>query len=208
MAISVEGQTERDFVTGTMRDHLRRFDVEVVPVIVTTKRVISGKNHKGGAISIDRAINEVRRLLPNFDFVSTFYDFYGFKGAAAIKTANALEDDLWNAAAKPRHFRPYIQQHEFEALLFSAPDVIARRLGGAKTHERLQAVIREFGDPELINRTPSGAPSKRIGAILPSYQKVAHGPEILRTAGLATIRAKCRRFNEWVSWLEHPTRRP
>ena len=37
------------------------------------------KKHKGGCISLDRIEKKIKRLLPSFDYATTFYDFYDFK---------------------------------------------------------------------------------------------------------------------------------
>lgn len=204
IAISVEGLTERDFVTDLLGEHLLPSGIYVTPVIVTTKRVISGPDHKGGDVSVDRAANEIRRLLPNFDFVTTLYDFYGFRGRAQYASPALLESAIRAAVGGATRLRPYVQQYEFEALLFSHPEAVAQYFQVPNADAALSKAVGQFGDPELINLTPDGAPSKRVSAALPQYQKLAHGPTILRRIGLTTIRARCRRFHDWLSWLEHP----
>jgi len=57
-------------------------------------------------------------------------------------------------------------------------------------------------EPESINETPSGAPSKRIAAHLDRYRKVVHGPLAAADIGLEKLRAACPHFAAWLSWLE------
>ena len=71
LALSVEGHTEKEFCREILRPHLLGFDVLVEPKIVVTKRNLRGANATGGALSVDRFRNEVRRLLPSFDYVTT-----------------------------------------------------------------------------------------------------------------------------------------
>lgn len=78
VAISVEGQTEDEFCKQTLASYFRAFDVELKSIIVATKREKCGAKHKGGCINLDRIKHEIQKLLPHFDYVTTFYDLYGF----------------------------------------------------------------------------------------------------------------------------------
>ena len=57
-----------------------------------------------------------------------------------------------------KRFLPYIQMHEFEALLFSRPEVIAEVLSDAKVVDDLKAIRDEFNTPEEIDDDPLTAP--------------------------------------------------
>ncbi len=104
---------------------------------------------------------------------------------------------------------PFIQVHEFEALLYS--DVssfsqVCHELTGdsvASLRETFEAHLRDFDDdPEAINDDPMTAPSKRIVATVRQYRKPAFGVAICRRIGLPTLRARCRHFDSWVQRLE------
>jgi hypothetical protein len=56
--------------------------------------------------------------------------------------------------------------------------------------------------PEEINEGATTAPSKRIQAIFPTYQKKVHGPLTVQRIGLDRIRAGCPHFDAWVRLLE------
>jgi hypothetical protein len=92
--------------------------------------------------------------------------------------------------------------HEFEALLFSGAPEICRALYQPKALTKIEAICDAFENPEYINDNPKTAPSKRIKAIFPGYQKTLHGPMISSRIGLENIRRECPHFDEWVSWLE------
>lgn len=68
-------------------------------------------------------------------------------------------------------FIPYIQLHEFEALLFA--DIGKLKLfyleGKDREIERLKAVASSFDSPELINEGSETAPSKQIIREIPEY---------------------------------------
>jgi hypothetical protein len=49
-----------------------------------------------GNISIDRVSGKLNRLIHNFDFVTTLYDFYGFKGLSDNETKKTLEEKIKN----------------------------------------------------------------------------------------------------------------
>jgi len=56
--------------------------------------------------------------------------------------------------------------------------------------------------PEDIDDGPTTAPSKRLENAIRSYNKVLHGPLAVESMGLAKIRSRCPRFNDWISSLE------
>ena len=66
-------------------------------------------------------------------------------------------------AINDSRFIPYIQLHEFEALLFCGIDYLAKRYPGCeKRCEQLKKDLEKTSNPELINNSPETAPSKRI----------------------------------------------
>ena len=56
--------------------------------------------------------------------------------------------------------------------------------------------------PEDINDSPHTAPSKRILAAMPGYQKTFHGPLIACDIGLDAMRAACPHFDHWLKVIE------
>jgi hypothetical protein len=119
VAISVEGQTEDEFCKQILASHFLQKGIQLIPIIVTTKREKCGVKHKGGCINLDRIKSEITKLLSSFDYVTTFYDLYGFYGVGII-TADELEQKM-SELFSDRKFIPYIQKYEFETLLFSEP---------------------------------------------------------------------------------------
>jgi hypothetical protein len=115
---------------------------------------------------------------------------------------------LEEALAKDIHdsrFIPYIQLHEFEALLFSRIEclgtVYTSRHGEIAELERLSA---DYKSPELIDDGENSAPSKRIGEKVPEYlrAKATVGPIVAGEIGLDVVRGKCPHFNDWLIRLE------
>ena len=48
--ILVEGQTEEQFIKTVLAPYLWQYQVIMIPTVITTKRVLSGSDHKGGLL--------------------------------------------------------------------------------------------------------------------------------------------------------------
>lgn len=103
----------------------------------------------------------------------------------------------WN----PARFIPYVQMHEFEALLFSNTSVLAGN--DPKISERFLQVLKSFSYPEEINDHYDTCPSRRIQQHLENYVKTVDGIVIAQKIGLQTMRQECPHFNEWITKLEN-----
>ena len=64
-----------------------------------------------------------------------------------------------------------------------------------------EALLQVDGNPELVNQTPAGAPSKRLLAAFSGYEKVLHGVQIAQEVGLHAMREKCAHFAAWYAQL-------
>ena len=113
--------------------------------------------------------------------------FFGKNGKGGI---------IWN----PAQLIPYVQMHEFEALLFSDTSILAA--SNMKVYKQLDDALQSFSCPEEINDNEQTHPSKRIMKLFIGYQKVLDGINIAREIGLAKIRQECPHFNEWITKLE------
>ena len=136
--IIVEGQTEETFVNLTLKPHLSRFSIGVSARVVTTKNK-RGTKYRGGLSTYFKAKRDITlwikqdrnpdvRFTTMFDLYGLPTDFPGYKSAVArddpYQRVEALEDALGNDISDWR-FIPYIQLHEFEALILSDPRAIA-----------------------------------------------------------------------------------
>jgi hypothetical protein len=211
--ISVEGQTEEKFVSGLLRTHLSGFGIFPQPVIVSTKYAKQGDKFKGGLISYAQARDEVRRLLLDTSAVAvtSMYDYYQLPGsfpgytnqpagngkARARFLEYAFEQDV-----NQHRFHAYLQVHEFEALLFTLPEVTALQFPQASHLAELRSIRQEFPTPEDINDDPRTAPSKRLLTLYPRYRKTIDGLQAAQNIGLQAMRAECEHFGEWLGWLE------
>ena len=192
LGISVEGATEREFVSRLLRPHLARFGVAVTAIDLR------------GNVSLDKIRGVLPPLLGGFDRVSTLYDFYRFKGRGelSIEQLELAIGELVQPDGRERLI-PYVQRYEFEALLFAVPQhAVGWLQGSAVQLAAMQDAVRRSGSPELVNDSYETSPSHRMQKLFAGYDKKLHGPEIVKLAGLAAIRLECPRFNEWVTRLE------
>ena len=213
----VEGQTEETFVNQTLKPHLSRFSVGVSARVVTTSKQ-RGVKYRGGLSTYARARRDITlwtkqdrnpdvRFTTMFDLYGLPTDFPGYSTAAhddPYKRVAALEDALGDHISDPR-FIPYIQLHEFEALILSDAGPLASQFDNCDEGiARLETIVSSFDSPELINEGTNTAPSKRIIREIPEYEgsKVSAGPIVAATIGLPTLRSKCSHFAQWLDKLE------
>lgn len=97
-------------------------------------------------------------------------------------------------------FVPYIQLHEFEALLFSS-NAGFKEYFSPLEQEKTNAIVRAYANPEDINSSPDKAPSKRLLAIHANYDKILEGNLIALCVGIDTILNRCPRFKNWIEKL-------
>ena len=210
-----EGQTEEMFAKEVLGRHFRPLGVRIVPTLIGTK----GK--KGGNVTLKRLSFDIstRLKVDPTAYCTTFFDFYGLpenfpgKAEAASKTTirekalcitNALLSCL-HYELEPdevRRFIPYVQMHEFEALLFSSPVAFAKGINRPHLAGYFQKIRDRFDTPEDINDSTVTAPSKRVTKIIRSYEKPLNGTLGAMAIGLDTIRRECALFNDWISTLE------
>lgn len=200
LAVSVEGQTERQFVNQVLAPHLWTKDVYPSPILL---------GRRGGSVTVARLALDMANACWSFDSVTSLVDFYGFSGKGNA-TVDQLEEcvdrevqrKISTSLDQSRVFA-YIQKHEFEGLLFSDATAFAIIPNASQSLVQALRVIRSnFPTPEDINDSPTTAPSKRIESIIPRYRKVTFGSLVAAETGLDVIRSECPRFNTWVTRLE------
>jgi hypothetical protein len=213
VAISVEGQTEKEFCDAILNPFFAT--CEIVPVIIGTGRAENGKKYKGGGrISINEIAKEVKYLIHNYDCVTTMYDYYGLRNDDN-KTVEELEEQLNSLIGNiyPRRFIPYIQKHEFETLLFANSRICAKKIGCPRLESDIQKVIDSFGgNIEKINNSKQTAPSIRLKSFSKKYgvkyEKLYHSRLIVKEIGLEALRLASKHFNAWIDKiLEYNNRR-
>src|SRR5262249_16387111 len=148
-------------------------------------------------------------------FFTTMFDLYALPDDFPGYTeARKRTDPYQRIAALEEAFRrdinhlrfvPYIQLHEFEALLLSDPSKFDWEfLEHGEAIQRLVELCDKFSTPELIDDGEQTAPSKRIIQLIPEYgaRKASAGSVIAAKIGLTVLRQKCQHFHEWLTKIE------
>ncbi len=221
--IIAEGKTEEVFVKDVLIKHFASIGKYIsVRIIETGWDSRNNKPAKGGLLKYEWLKNDILKWIESDrgrtnTWYTTFVDLYAFpvddkspysqtvRGMQNIYARiEALENAMGQSINHPT-FIPYVQLHEFEALLLVEPD---RLLTMYPEHQaavkRLKGNIQGL-NPEEINESPQTAPSKRIIQFLPEYegQKAQVGPMVAEDIGLHLLRERCPHFDAWITKLEN-----
>ncbi|MCP4451814.1 MAG: DUF4276 family protein [Planctomycetes bacterium] len=221
--IVAEGQTEQTFARDVLAPIMSHQEIYLHPALI-------GKpGRKGGDIRFDRALMDIGNFLRQRSdtYISTMFDYFrihpAWPGRAEVQRqitdgirltpeqkAETLETATLKAVIEAypdfnvrERFIPYIEMHEFEALLFSDADILAQRAD--IDLDTIQEILEQHGEPEAINDNPTQAPSKQLIALNNRYRKVVMGKVIAESIGIPAIRKKCSHFNQWLFRLEKLT---
>jgi hypothetical protein len=214
----VEGHTEEEFVKSVLVDHFGNFDIST-----DVRRVETGRHRKtifrGGVSSYQRVKKDLVLWMKEDQNADSFFttmvdlyrlpnDFPSFVEARLrlepYQRIEMLEAAFGRDIGNPR-FIPYIQLHEFEALLLVEPSQFDVQFAEYATGiQNLVALSAQFASPELIDDGEQTAPSKRIIEEISGYEgaKPSAGPAIARRIGVQLIRNKSPHFDGWLSKIE------
>jgi hypothetical protein len=159
--------------------------------------------------------NDLQRLLAGAGtaLVTTLIDYHGlpkdFPGmnsrpmsGTAAQRSEHVERAIHEYFGSPSNLLPFLSVHEFEAWLFSSPEVLPQVMTQPEKQSEFSAIRAAFSTPEEINERPGFAPSNRIQEVFPSYKKTLHGPLTVARIGIERIRAECPHFSGWLGRLE------
>lgn len=221
--ILVEGDTEEAFVRDVLPTYMNRsryiYQINYSKVITSRKR---GIVHKGGGNSFAKIKNHLLKWMKSDEnaYYTTMFDLYAFPndipGYEAVSNivdpidkvcqmenlfaSQIISESCWK-------FIPYIQLHEFEALIFTDPQKL-RVFFVEDRHksciDEIDAIAMKYNSPEFINEGFDTAPSKRIISYIDEYEssKPVAGPQIVENIGIDNIRQKCKHFDQWIKKLE------
>jgi len=212
--VLVEGQTEETFVKSVLQPHFNGREIYLFP------RLIGKPGYRGGIRKYSQARGDILAALKQEAdcFCTTMFDYYGMPNSwperetarqkplaeRAPMVEQAIMADIaaeLGEGSNCARFIPYVQMHEFEALLFSSPKLLADGLE-LRNESEVQRIRDQFQSPEEINDSQQTAPSKRIRGLNAGYSKVTDGVLISQKIGLNAMRAECPHFNEWIEKLE------
>ena len=215
----VEGQTEQTFVRDQLAVHLGARGIAIWAVLPGRTR------RSGGVKKWESARGDIIRTLKERRYCTTMFDYYAMppdwpgREESATKdwtlrgqhVESALLDDIaehMGDSFNRSQFIPYVQVHEFEALVFSDVQELADTssplcgLPAGYLAGRFREVLEDAGNPEAINDDYDTCPSRRITKEVRGYRKRVHSPIIAKRIGLEKLRAECTHFAAWIARLE------
>lgn len=210
--IVVEGQTEEAFVNDLLTPYFgETYQLwSVTPILIRTSAT-----GRGGFSNYDYLRRDLLRLLRETDVVvSMLVDFFRCPETPGKEFWSRKVGHLAEVEERERQlaldivndrFIPYIQLHEFEALLFASSEGFTSYFDSREA-EPLVQVCTTFPNPEEINTSPEGAPSKRLLQAVPYYHKVKHGRAIAQAIGIQVMLECCPRFAAWIKRLAEACR--
>ena len=210
----VEGATERNFITEVLQPYLNKKNIFITPIMA------SKAGQKGGDIKFTRIKQDIQNHLKQRKdtYITLMIDFYGltdWKNLDEAKQKNspsekaniinkAIQDEIEELLPEynsKKRFIPYVNIHEFEALLFSDPEILSKHLQVDK--KQIEQIIKECGEPEKINDSRETAPSKRLDSLSNNrFKKIATGLEIAKEIGILKMRTACPLFDIWLNNIE------
>ena len=215
--VVVEGKTEEGFVKQVLYPYLFEKNIVVTPRLVLRKRS-RGSMARGGMYDYTRPRWDIQQWMSEeksaycttmFDLYALPKDFPGMNDIPPRSTPHQrvlhLEQAFSIDLGNPYGFIPYLQLHEFEAILFSDINILDNTLNTFRSVSKLnelRQIIERFENPELIDDDPTTAPSKRLLRLYPAYDKRFFGELVAETIGIGSIRAACPHFNNWMERLE------
>lgn len=223
LLIHVEGETEETFVNEILAPHLySRGYIKVSARLLGNARQ---RDRRGGIRGWNAARDDILNHLKEDPgcLATTMVDYYalpqtgekawpGREAAGKLpfpQKAATVQDALladicgeMGGGFDPKRFVPYVMMHEFEGLLFSDCSRFGQGIGRPELVPQFQAIRDAFGTPEEIDDSPVTAPSKRVKALVPGYEKPLLGVLAVLEIGLESIRAECPHFGTWLNHLE------
>jgi len=214
--VLAEGQTEEAFVNQVLAPHLAGFGVVADVRCVTTRRDRHRPDRvfRGGVREFAKVQRDLDRWMREdgsavfttmIDLYALPDDFPGCADAARMNDPYARVRHLERSMAETLggdRLIPYIQLHEFEALLFSDPEKFDwHYIEHAPQIERL-AVLANQSRADRRRRADRAVQAHHREIPEYAFQKTTAGPLIAGRIGIQTMRARCPHFAQWIGKLE------
>jgi len=227
LCVLCEGKTELLFCKEVLQTYLWGKDIAVFPTCLMTNKKM---NARGGITSYDQVLRDIGLMLKqhrdnkeNIYWFTTMFDLYAlpcefpmyqesinmspYERVHAIQEAFA-QDVVTRYSIDKNRFIPYIQLHEFEALVLCNINHLKMLYPrSSKPLERLEQSIQKeyYGNTEMVNNSPQTAPSKRIITALSDfyhYDKPQSGKETTLNMGIDKLRVRCKHFSMWINAID------
>lgn len=211
VAVLVEGHTEMAFVSQILSPYLINKGFQTTPILNKTS-----PGHAGGITPYSQFRRNLLRCARQDRLVTTMIDLFRLpadypgmctstldkKGIEQVKLLEEAMKENISIDLEPDRFIPYIQLHEFEALLFSDIEKMDRvlRVGRCSHLKELRGILDRYHTPENINTDKS--PSMYIKNEYCRFKKASEGIIVAQKIGIGTMRRMCPHFNEWLTNIE------
>ena len=219
--VVAEGKTEMKFAKELLNQFFGG------KLIINARCVLSSRNnrtnyeHRGGLVNYRHAKNDILNWLKEDPsaYVTTMFDFYHLPRnfpdyECAIRCPTHLERvehlelkmkadiDADLADSVQDRFIPYIQLHEFEALLYTDLSLLEDDYLNADDIGAIRRLREETAGipPEEINNGAETAPSKRLLKAI-HYEKGATPVAWLEKITIDKIASCCPHFSAWIEKL-------
>ncbi len=215
-----EGQSESAFVNYVLLPYMGEISAWRIILnsitLTTSQDRDAGRIYKGGLISYQKSLRDLRNCVSQGKPITTMFDFYrlpnDFPGYDESQKINSdydrvmylekrLKEDILdkNPEVRSDYFIPYIQLHEFEALFFSDLQKMKSVYLSDRDQQAIDKLHYDTMDilPEDVDGGDETAPSKRLMNAI-RYKKGQAVTIPLKKIGVDIMRNKCPHFNEWI----------
>lgn len=221
--VVAEGRSEMYCAKGPLNQYLDGRPILDARCVLTSRACRTNYEYRGGLLSYQKAKNDIVSWLKEdpqayvttmFDFFRLPNDFPAYEKAmqladhrkAVLVLESAMKADILSSLPNlhiDRRFIPYIQLHEFEALLFTDLLVLQDDYIEEEDIRSINQLYKETKDipPEEINHGADTAPSKRLLHAI-GYQKGETVSSLIEAISVKAIREKCPHFSRWLSQLQ------
>ena len=217
LLVLVEGQTEEEFVKEVLKPYLLPFGYSRIDATLLGNA--RKRSKRGGIRPWYSARKDIEGHLREDSgiTVALMVDYYAlpqcgtsaWPGRAAATGADDVERALRKCIGMRigqeldcSRFVPCVMMHEFEAMLFSDCEKFAEAIDCPGIISGLRSIRDRFPNPEAINDSLEGAPSKRIAELVPNYEKVLWGNVAALGIGIECIQAAGPHFRNWLERLK------
>ena len=219
--VVAEGQTEMKFAKELLNQFFGGTPIVNARCVLNSRNNRTNYEYRGGMTNYARAKNDILNWLREdrsayvttmFDFYRLPHDFPGYEDAMHCPThlesvehleLRMKEDiDACLADSVQDRFIPYIQLHEFEALLYTDLSLLEDDYLNANDIDAIRRLREETAGipPEDINNGAETAPSKRLLKAI-NYEKGATPVAWLEKITIDKIASCCPHFSAWIGKL-------
>lgn len=214
-----EGQTEMAFVNQVLAPYMQDKDVLCDASTLTSR---TNGAETGGRVSLEKMHLELGLLMKQRDNAETIHRYTTMFDLYKFPVSYPAEGRMWTPLQKVEYieklmsnghdgrFFPYVQMHEFEALVFASLDNLTKVVPAdvlKKCSKPLEKALKEAqGNPEFVDGGEATSPSKRLidsfKNVKKHYAKTSDGLKMIQESGIDNLKERCPHFGKWIKQLD------